>query len=212
METIQTPPPPPNQTFPVSAAPGMFGTRIPSSVAFLVGILLFLLPFSEIKCNQTVFANKSGLGFALGNDWKTVNNLGSKETTEGMTTKTNKEKEGNTQYFAIAALGLAVLGLLLSFSNAKSGGMAGVVTGVLSAGSLIGMMMELKKWFNGNVAKDAIDQSQNNADNLGLDKLGNTFNNIKPTLDFTPWFYVAMVAFLAAAFFSYRRMSAMGKS
>ena len=159
-----------------------------------------------------MFANKSGLGFALGSDWKTVNNLGNKETTEGVTTKTNKEKEGNTQYFAIAALGLGLLGLLLSFSNAKSGGMTGVVTGILSAGALIGMMIELKRWFNDSMAKDAMNQTQNNTDNFGLDKLGNTLNDIKPTLDFTPWFYVAMVAFLFAAFFSYRRMSAMGKS
>jgi hypothetical protein len=210
MDTIQqpTPPPPPSYS---NQAPsrGMFGTRIPSTVAFAVGILLFLLPFSEIKCNQTVFANKSGLGFVMGSDWKAVSNFGDKENT---TTKTNKEKEGNTQYFAIAALALAMLGLLLSFSNAKSGGMAGVVTGVLSAGALIGMMIELKKWFNDSLAKDAINQTQNNTDNFGLDKLGNTLNDIKPTLNFTPWFYVAIIAFLAAAFFSYRRMSAMGKS
>jgi hypothetical protein len=77
---------------------------------------------------------------------------------------------------------------------------------------MIGMMIELKKWFNDSLAKDAINQTQNNTDNFGLDKLGNTLNDIKPTLDFTPWFYVAMVAFLAAAFFSYRHMSAMGKS
>jgi hypothetical protein len=77
---------------------------------------------------------------------------------------------------------------------------------------MIGMMIELKKWFNDSLAKDAINQTQNNTDNFGLDKLGNTLNDIKPTLDFTPWFYVAMVAFLAAAFFSYQHMSAMGKS
>lgn len=34
---------------PVSAAPGMFGTKMPSSIAFAVGILLFLLPFAAIK-------------------------------------------------------------------------------------------------------------------------------------------------------------------
>ena len=29
------------------------------------------------------------------------------------------------------------------------------------------------------------------------------------SVDFTPWFYVAVVAFLAAAFFCYKRMSSM---
>ena len=28
------------------------------------------------------------------------------------------------------------------------------------------------------------------------------------TVDFTPWFYIAVIAFLAAAFFCYKRMSA----
>lgn len=209
METIPTPPPPPitNQPAPVAAAPGLFGTGIPSTVAFAAGILLFLLPFTEIKCNQTVFANKSGLGFVLGSEWKTVSNLGGNETSKTLTNKTNSEKEGNSQYFAIAALALGVLGLLLSFSNARDGGIGGVITGVLSAAALIGMMIDLKRWFNDGLAKDATSQSQNNTDNFG-----NAFNDIKPTLNFTPWFYIAIIAFLIAAFFSYRRMGAVGKS
>ncbi len=184
---------------------------IPSSVAFAVGILLFLLPFSEIKCNQTVFANKSGLGFALGSDWKTESNLGGDETSKDVTTKTNSEKEGNAQYFAIAALGLGVLGLLLSFANAKAGGSAGIITGGLSAGALIGVMIEVKKWFNAGLAKEAADKAKEGTDTLGLDKLGNTISSAFQ-LNFTPWFYVAIIAFLAAAVFSYLRMSAMGKS
>lgn len=124
----------------------------------------------------------------------------------------NKEKEGFTQYFAIAALALALLGLLVSFSNAKAGGTAGVVTGFLSAGAMIGMMIELKRWFNASMAKDAIDKTQNNTDNLGLDKLGNTFNDIKPSLDFTPWCYIAVVAFLSAAVFSYMRKKTVNRN
>ena len=29
------------------------------------------------------------------------------------------------------------------------------------------------------------------------------------SVDFTPWFYIAVIAFLAAAFFCYKRMSAV---
>lgn len=210
MDTNQTTPPPPiNQTAPVAAASGMFGTKIPSTVAFAVGILLFLLPFTEIKCNNTVFANKTGLGFVLGSDWKSANNgLGGDETTTDVTKKTNSEKEGNAQYFAIAALGLAVLGLLFSFGNAKSGGSAGLITGILSAGALIGVMVEVKKWFNAGLAKEAADKAKDGTDTLGMGKLGETMGNAFQ-LNFTPWFYVAIVAFLVAAFFSYKRKSAM---
>jgi hypothetical protein len=116
------------------------------------------------------------------------------------------DKAGNSQIFAIAAAALALLGLLLSLANAKAGGVGGMVTGVLSAGAMIAMMIDLKKWFNEGLAKQAAEKTSNNADNLGLDNFSNSMGNIKPTLAFTPWFYFAVVAFLAAAFFCYKRM------
>lgn len=190
-----------------TAAHGIFGTKVPSGVAFAVGILLFFLPFSEIKCNKSVMLNKSGLGFVIGQDWKVVNNLGfgGKDNSENMTNKTKTEGESNAQYFAIAALGLGVLGLLLSFADAKLGGTAGVVTGILSAGALIGMMVTIKNWFNDSLAKEAVNKAQEGDDNLGLNKIGNSIKD-NFTLDFTPWFYVSVVVFLAAAFFCYKRL------
>ena len=73
---------PPTTPATSSAMPGMFGTRIPSSVAFAVGVLLFFLPFAEIKCSRTVLTQKSGLDIALGNKWKPVseNNYGKKNS------------------------------------------------------------------------------------------------------------------------------------
>ena len=70
--TTPTPPPytPPPPTYVSAATPGMFGTKIPSSVAFVVAILLFLLPFSEIRCGGSALMNNTGIGFALGKDWK----------------------------------------------------------------------------------------------------------------------------------------------
>ena len=48
METNQPAPAP--SYAPSPANRGMFGTSVPSSVAFVVAILMFLLPFSDIKC------------------------------------------------------------------------------------------------------------------------------------------------------------------
>src|SRR5690349_6771929 len=62
-------------TAPVSTStpsPGLFGTKIPSSIAFLVAVLLFLLPFAEIRCNGAAVANNTGLGIATGTEWKEV--------------------------------------------------------------------------------------------------------------------------------------------
>ncbi|HMK27792.1 MAG TPA: hypothetical protein VK483_17295 [Chitinophagaceae bacterium] len=193
---------------PVSAAPGMFGTKIPSSVAFAVGILLFFLPFSEIRCGGSPFMNQTGKGFILNENWKPTGTAGmlGNDSMKESTSKVTGEKAGNSQIFAIAAAGLALLGFLLSFANAKTGGGGGMVTGILSAGALIALMFDVKKWFNDGLAKEALDKTKEGADNIGLDKIGNTMGDMKPTLAFTPWFYVAVIAFLAAAFFCYKRM------
>lgn len=205
-----TPPPstPVTTYAPVSAGPGMFGTKIPSSVAFFVGILLFLLPFAELKCSGTTFANKSGLDYAMGNNWKTVNGMMGKNDIQDAATSTDKMQKGNTQYLALAAAGLGVLGLLLAFSGAKGGGIGGLVTGALSAASLIGLMIDEKNNFSTSLKNQAINKVKEGSDSLGFDKIGGGMDNMKPIMAFTPWFYIAIVAFLAGAFFCYKRMSA----
>src|SRR5258706_7367933 len=104
---ILTPPPP---------SAGIFGTRIPSAVAFAAGILLFLLPMAEIKCSSTTIANNTGLRIAMGKDWQPVGGgLFNQNDLQQKSVSATKEQKGQTQYFAIAALGLGVLGLLFSF-------------------------------------------------------------------------------------------------
>ena len=196
---------------PASAAPGMFGTKMPSSIAFAVGILLFLLPFAELKCGGTTIANKTGLDYALGNNWKTAGGMVGKNDMQDKAASTDKMQKGNTQYLAIGALALGILGLAISFANAKASGSGGVITGILSAGALIGLMIDEKKNLATSLKNQALDKAQEGADSLGFDKIGNTMNDVKPTLAFSPWFYVAVIAFLAAAFFCYKRMSVASK-
>ena len=208
MDTNQPPSQP--SYIPASAAPGIFETKIPSAVSFAAGILLFLLPFAEIKCGGTRIANKSGLGFALDNEWKSVaSNMFGKNDIQDKSLSTGKEEKGNTQYFIIGALALGVAGFGLSFANGKTGGGIGMAAGILSAGALIGFMLDLKKNINASMREEAIDKAKEGTDSLGFDKIGDSMNNIKPELAFTPWFYIAVIAFLAAAFFAYKRMSSV---
>lgn len=192
---------------PIPSSHGLFGTKIPSAVAFAVGILLFLLPFAEVKCGGSTLANNTGLGIAMKKEWKTAGDMfGGKELTKSTTTSDPAKKEGSSWIFAIAALGLGALGLLLSFANAKTGGGAGIVTGILSAGSLIAMMIMMKNDFKQKMINDAANKTKEGSDVLGMDKLGDSIDSMKPVLSFTPWFYVAVIAFLVAAFFCYKRM------
>src|SRR5689334_14114317 len=94
---------------PVYSVPprSMLSTGTPTIISFAVVILLFILPFSELRCGSTALASKSGIGFAIGSDWKPAGGLG-KDSMGEMTTKTTGKKEGHAQYFAIGALALAL--------------------------------------------------------------------------------------------------------
>ena len=196
---------------PTPAAPGMFGTKIPSAVAFAVAILLFLMPFVDIKCNGTSLQTITGVQLATGFKMKN-NNSGNSflddvktdKVDEGITKTTTKSDEKDPNLYALVALGLGVLGLILSLTNAKAGMGGAMVTGVASAAAMIGMMIDVKK----KVKLDMPDTVGNGGDvSKGIDDFGKSMTDkINITVDFTPWFYIAVIAFLAAAFFCYKRM------
>lgn len=184
-------------------APGLFGSKVPPVVAFLTAVLLFFLPFVDIRCNNMSLQQVSGIELATGFKMKSNTSGNSflddvkKESSgeDNVKSGANPDKE-NPNLFALVALALGVLGLGLSFTNARTALAGAAVTGIASAGSLVWMMIDLKK-------KAKIDMpSTGNADS-GLGNLGEKMNI---SIDFTPWFYISVVAFLAAAFFSYRRM------
>lgn len=194
---------------PAAKAPDIFKTRVPMAVAFSIGILLFLLPFAEIKCGETTVMNKSGLDIALGNDWKTITKYDRASLNDTVREKATK-KEGSAQLFTIIALGLALLGLGLSFTSPRMAGVAGIITGVLSAAALIGTMIEIKKWYNSTIAGQAMNRTDEAMDIFGFRSMSASLDRAKSTLDFSPWFYVTVVAFIAAAVFSYLRLRPPG--
>jgi hypothetical protein len=170
---------------------GLLGTKIPSSMAFLLAILLFLLPFAEIRCNGTAVANNTGLGIATGGEWKEVvsksifgnrfqNNPSSNES------KVQKQDPNN---FAIAALALGVIGVLIAFLTPKGGGRFNLIVGALAAVSLLAMLIDLR-------SKAKSDNSIKSSD---LD-----FNaGVSITVDGTGWFYFTIILFILGGVFSY---------
>lgn len=190
---------------PKSTMPGIFGTKVHATIAFGVGVLLYLLPLSELKCAGQKIASKSGITYAMGKEWKVVSSgMFGSETKKDQSSDFSKEKKGNTQILAIAAIGLGVLGLLLCMGAHKSAHTGGLVSGVLAAGASIALMIDQKSNFAKALKLDALDKGGDVSE--GFDKIGNTLNNAKLELGFTMWFYLAVTAFLAAAFFCYKRM------
>jgi hypothetical protein len=175
--------------------PGVFGTKIPSGVTFAICVLLFFLPFAEVKCNGSLFANNSGFGIASGKEWKTNRGMFGNDLGDSRT----ENQKNDPNVYAIIALTLGVIGLGLSLTNAKAAIGGAVISGVLSAGALVGLIFDLKKQVKGSIPVKTGGE------------LGNRINDIKVTVEFTPWFYIAIIGFLTAAFFCYQRMRTMKK-
>lgn len=199
--------PPPMHT----PATGVLGTKVPSSVAFVAGVLLFFMPFVVIKCNNMPLQEVSGFQLATGFQMKNnnsgnsfMNDFKSPLADDEKTKEVTKTEKKDPNLFAMVALGLGVLGLLLSFTNAKAGIGVAMVTGILGTAALIGLMIDIKK-------KAKIDTHDvgggSGEDILGLNKIGRQVTDgVNISVDFTAWYYVAVIAFIAAAFFCYKRM------
>ena len=166
--------------------------KIPSTIAFAIGIVLFFMPFVDIQCNNMSLQKVSGAELATGFKIKspgTGNSLFDgldKMGGESKTTVSSGDKKDPNVY-ALAALALGGIGLLLSITNAKLGGIGGVLTGALSAASLIGLWIDIRHQLKTDIGMD------NQTD-------------INIAVEFTPWFYLAIVSFITAAYFSYKRM------
>jgi hypothetical protein len=169
----------------------LLGTKIPSGFAFLLAILLFLLPFAEIRCNGAAVANNTGLGIATGTEWKEVvsKNIFGDEFQSNPSSNESKVQKQDPNIFAIAALALGVIGVLIAFLTPKGGGRFNLFVGALAAVSLIAMLIDLR-------SKARSDNSIRSSD---LD-----FNaRVSITVDGTGWFYFTIILFLLGGVFSY---------
>lgn len=173
---------------------GVFGTKIPATAAFLVGVLLFLLPFAEIKCNGTALANNTGVGIALGSDWKVAavnDNIFGKNFGDNTATESKFQKQ-EKNIFALAAIILGILGVVIAFLLPAGGGKLNLGIGILSAVSLIAMLIDLRS--------DA--KSDNSLKSSDIDF--NTGGTI--TVEGTGWFYLSIILFILGGIFSYLRV------
>jgi hypothetical protein len=194
METTQAPST--VTTVGASSSRGIFGTNIPASAAFIIAILLFLLPFAEVKCGNSVMANQTGVGFALASEWKAQGMFNQNDLEKSSVSK--KDEPGNSRMIIIAVLVLTLMGVLLSI--AKANGNLTALTGLVAAGGLIYFMIDLKMDFNRNIKNNPVNNTGGDG-NL----FGNSLSDVKVYLEFTPWFWIALVVLILAAIFSWQR-------
>ena len=173
-----------------TASPGLFGTKIPSSIAFLLAVVLFLLPFAEIRCNGAAIANNTGLGIATGSEWKEVvsKNIFGNSFDNNTSTSDHKMEKQDPNIFAIAALALGVIAVLISFLTPKGGGRFSFYVGILAAIALIATLIDLR-------SKAKSDNSKSS--DLGINA------GVSITVDGTGWFYFTIILFILGGVFSY---------
>jgi len=159
-----------------------------NSVMFLVGTLLFLLPFVNIKCKGETLVSNNGVGLAFGVNYKTSKEFESNEENSKKVSVTEKES-GKIYVSALIALLLGIAGVVLSIINPGLDKINTVI-GVLAALALVALMVQIKSEVNDKSSHDITD---------GLSA------NIKMTAEFTAWYYLSLISFIAAAFFSYWR-------
>lgn len=176
----------------VPSSSSIWLTRIPATAAFFIAILLFLLPFAEVRCNGNPMARNTGLGIAMGSAWKEVvskNIFGQTVNTEENKQDFNQKQDPNV--FAIAALALGAIGFLIAILDFKGVGKINLIVALLAMVSLIAMLIDLKSKAKSNTSVKSSDLDLN----MG----------VRVTVDGTNWFYFALIIFLAAAFFSWQR-------
>ena len=187
-----------------SQQPAIFTTKIPSTVTFGVGILLFFMPFVDIKCNSMTLQKVTGVQLATGFE---IKGPGSDNTLVGDFERMNdrqvdanvKQGKNDPNVFALLALALGIIAFVLSLVDSKKSLTAAVITGALSVAALMGAMIDIKR----KVQVDIPEIMSSSRDSV------NTGKDMYISIDFTPWFYIATLALAAATWFCYRRMQAI---
>lgn len=160
------------------------------SIPFVVGVLLFLAPFIDIRCNNVSLQQVNGISLATGFEIKTNNNslLDHLDSKDNDVSFNKSGKQGGNTY-AMIALIAGTIGLVVSLLKFKEKLFVAGIAGIGAAAALVGLMIDIKS-------------------QLKIDLSGRSDSfKISFGLEFTPWFYLAIVAFLIGTFLSYKGMN-----
>jgi heme/copper-type cytochrome/quinol oxidase subunit 4 len=136
---------------------GFLSSPYTTTISFAVAILLFLLPFAEVKCNGSTLVSNTGIGIATGGKWRTVADAGKGlfggDTNKSSSSVSQDEKQPPNKY-AIAALVLGIIGLTVTFLKFKPKNPLIITIGIIAAVALIALMIQLKSDVGAKTGKD----------------------------------------------------------
>ena len=170
-----------------------FKKKYVTTWAFALGLLLFLLPFSQVKCGSATLAENSGLGIAMGWQWKIAMIGSSNELLKAI----KKDEPGNKNkfkerpnVFAIVAILAGLVGLVMSVMADNNRSLVTMSAGVLGAIMLIALLVQFKLVLQSSLG-DKGDKEMNMSSII--------------TVQFTIWYFISVFLFAAAAFISFKK-------
>ena len=193
----------PENITPASSSPVMLATKTPSATLFIIAVLLFLMPFVDIKCGGMKLQDVKGFELATGFNLKSGGSdmpLFDEANTPGVDRTITKTDRQQPNMFALVALVLAVAGAGLCFVNNKMAIAGTMAAGVLSVASLAVLYFDIKHEVKTSLA--------GKPDDIG-GEISEGLKDLDISVDFTPWFYITIVALLAATFFCYKRLQTL---
>lgn len=166
------------------------------TLSFVVGLLLFFLPFVSLKCGSVTLLQNTGVGIAMGSSWKLpvgntdlLKNLGNQKTQVSEV----KEYQAGLSIYLLVAIVTALFGIAISFSNLSWRKQAGMVAGLLCCALMLALMIHLSISLRQGLQSSATEKPDV-AKYQGLIKI-----------QFSIWFFLSVAAFAAAAFFNYKQ-------
>ena len=168
-----------------------------STITYALALLLFLLPFFNIKCNNISMAKLSGISMATGSKPSLSREMEDMQNgLPGERRRASASVDGEGQLFitALFALLLGVAGLLYSILNKGENQRPGIYIGGLGALALIGSWIQVSSYVNENARSQSGPQPD--------DRFSAMIDiSASPTF----WFILCLLLFLAAAFISYQK-------
>ena len=174
-----------------------------TTAAFAAGVLLFLLPFFNINCNNITMAQISGISMATGSkpsmsrDLERMGNRFSNKDAGDSEMTVKQGGEGRLFVSALIALVLGVIGLLLSLINRGRDQRPSLLVGILAVLAMIAAWIEISTYIKANTKPE-------NGNAVSSDFPGMMNVSASPTF----WFILSLFCFAAAAFLSYQKSAA----
>lgn len=168
-----------------------------TTAAYALALLLFLLPFFDIKCNDVSMAKLSGISMATGGKPSLSRDLEDMQNNfpgERRRSAASVDGEGQLFFTTLFALLLGMAGLLYSIFNKDENQRAGMYIGGLGALALIGSWIQVNSYVSENTRMQG-----------GLQPNDRFTAMMRVSASPTFWFILCLLSFLAAAFISFQK-------